>query len=171
MIPHGYHPNLGRSHCLSRGAPRMHFVLLLSRYRLNDFSITYSVFLMHRRTDLWGPDGKKLSLYMNFDSLGRRALALEFDPDRWLDERVKKYLIPNPFIFLPFNAGPRICLGQQVRYSPCCSLPPVISCPSRTIVRIQRNVFHAHPFTAKLFCNHIITRVARSGLAPTCLVG
>lgn len=126
MIPHGYHPNLGRSHCLSRGAPRMHFVLLLSRYRLNDFSITYSVFLMHRRTDLWGPDGKKLSLYMNFDSLGRRALALEFDPDRWLDERVKKYLIPNPFIFLPFNAGPRICLGQQVRYSPCHSLPPVM---------------------------------------------
>ncbi|KAG2357243.1 cytochrome P450 [Suillus spraguei] len=31
--------------------------------------ISYSVFLMHRRTDLWGPD------------------ALEFDPDRWLDER------------------------------------------------------------------------------------
>jgi len=41
--------------------------------------------------------------------------ALEFDPDRFLDERVKKYLVPNPFIFLPFNAGPRICLGQQVR--------------------------------------------------------
>ncbi|KAG2062786.1 cytochrome P450, partial [Suillus decipiens] len=58
-------------------------------------TVGYSVFLMHRRTDLWGPD------------------ALEFDPDRWLDERVKKYLIPNPFIFLPFNAGPRICLGQQ----------------------------------------------------------
>jgi len=41
--------------------------------------------------------------------------ALEFDPDRFLDERVQKYLVPNPFIFLPFNAGPRICLGQQVR--------------------------------------------------------
>ncbi|KAG2139815.1 cytochrome P450, partial [Suillus bovinus] len=61
--------------------------------------ISYSVLLMHRRTDLWGPD------------------ALEFDPDRWLDERVKKYLVPNPFIFLPFNAGPRICLGQQFAYN------------------------------------------------------
>ena len=37
-----------------------------------------------------------------------------FDPDRFLDERVQKYLVPNPFIFLPFNAGPRIWLGQQV---------------------------------------------------------
>ena len=41
-------------------------------------------------------------------------VALMFDPDRFLDERVQKYLVPNPFIFLPFNAGPRICLGQQV---------------------------------------------------------
>ncbi|KDQ55429.1 hypothetical protein JAAARDRAFT_37440 [Jaapia argillacea MUCL 33604] len=59
----------------------------------------YSVFLMHRRTDLWGPD------------------ALEFDPDRFIDERLHKYLTPNPFIFLPFNAGPRICLGQQFAYN------------------------------------------------------
>ena len=40
--------------------------------------------------------------------------ALSFDPERFIDERVQKYLVPNPFIFLPFNAGPRICLGQQV---------------------------------------------------------
>ena len=40
--------------------------------------------------------------------------ALEFDPDRFLDARLQKYLTPNPFIFLPFNAGPRICPGQQV---------------------------------------------------------
>ncbi|KAF7318139.1 hypothetical protein HMN09_00322000 [Mycena chlorophos] len=58
----------------------------------------YSVFVMHRRTDLWGPD------------------ALKFDPDRFLDDRVRKYLTPNPFIFLPFNGGPRICLGQQFAY-------------------------------------------------------
>jgi len=42
--------------------------------------------------------------------------ALEFDPDRFLDERLGKYLTPNPFIFLPFNGGPRICLGQQFAY-------------------------------------------------------
>jgi len=39
---------------------------------------------------------------------------MEFDPDRFLDDRVSKYLTANPFIFIPFNAGPRICLGQQV---------------------------------------------------------
>ena len=43
--------------------------------------------------------------------------ANEFDPDRFLDDRIKKHLVPNPFIFLPFNAGPRICLGQQFAYN------------------------------------------------------
>ncbi|KAJ2916358.1 hypothetical protein MD484_g4071, partial [Candolleomyces efflorescens] len=61
--------------------------------------VAYSVFLMHRRKDLWGPD------------------AEEFDPDRFLDDRLKKYLLNNSFIFLPFNAGPRICLGQQYAYN------------------------------------------------------
>jgi cytochrome P450 len=45
-------------------------------------------------------------------------IADEFDPDRFLDERLHKYLTPNPFIFVPFNAGPRICLGQQVNSPP-----------------------------------------------------
>ncbi|KAI0751543.1 cytochrome P450 monooxygenase pc-2 [Daedaleopsis nitida] len=62
-------------------------------------AITYSVFLMHRRKDYWGSD------------------ALYFDPDRFLDERLNKYFTANPFIFLPFNAGPRICLGQQFAYN------------------------------------------------------
>ncbi|KAK0187424.1 cytochrome P450 [Armillaria mellea] len=68
-------------------------------YVPSDTRVTYSVFLMHRRTDLWGPD------------------ALEFDPDRFLDSRLHTYLTPNPFIFVPFNAGPRICLGQQFAYN------------------------------------------------------
>ncbi|KAF9471382.1 cytochrome P450 [Pholiota conissans] len=58
----------------------------------------YPVINIHRRTDLWGPD------------------ALTFDPDRFLDVRLHKYLTPNPYIFCPFNAGPRICLGQQFAY-------------------------------------------------------
>ncbi|KAG6329055.1 hypothetical protein ID866_10035, partial [Astraeus odoratus] len=53
---------------------------------------------MQRRKDLWGPD------------------AEIFDPDRFLDERTK-YLTKNPYIFVPFNAGPRICLGQQFAYN------------------------------------------------------
>ncbi|CAA7267041.1 unnamed protein product [Cyclocybe aegerita] len=61
--------------------------------------VAYSVMAMQRRKDLWGPD------------------ALEFDPDRFLDNRLQKYLTRNPFIFLPFNAGPRICLGQQFAYN------------------------------------------------------
>jgi len=61
--------------------------------------VSYCVMVMHRRKDLWGPD------------------ADEFDPDRFLDHRLHKYLTPNPFIFLPFNAGPRICLGQQFAYN------------------------------------------------------
>ncbi|KAI9001368.1 cytochrome P450 monooxygenase pc-3 [Trametes punicea] len=64
-----------------------------------DTAISYCVFVMHRRKDYWGPD------------------ALCFDPDRWLDERLNKYFTANPFIFLPFNAGPRICLGQQFAYN------------------------------------------------------
>ncbi|KAF7318193.1 hypothetical protein HMN09_00327600 [Mycena chlorophos] len=61
--------------------------------------IMYSVFLMHRRKDLWGPT------------------ADEFDPNRFLDDRLRKYVISNPFCFLPFNAGPRVCLGQQFAYN------------------------------------------------------
>ncbi|KIK16473.1 hypothetical protein PISMIDRAFT_686262 [Pisolithus microcarpus 441] len=60
--------------------------------------IPFSIILMHRRKDLWGPD------------------ADIFDPNRFIDERLK-YLTSNPFIFLPFSAGPRICLGQQFAYN------------------------------------------------------
>ncbi|KIJ32051.1 hypothetical protein M422DRAFT_783590 [Sphaerobolus stellatus SS14] len=68
-------------------------------YVPSDVDVPYSPFIMHRRKDLWGPD------------------AWEFDPNRFLDERLHKYLTPNPFIFMPFNAGPRICLGQQFAYN------------------------------------------------------
>ncbi|KAJ5999391.1 hypothetical protein N7451_007201 [Penicillium sp. IBT 35674x] len=50
---------------------------------------SYNVFAMHRRTDLWGKD------------------ARSFRPERW-EENAK-----HGWEYLPFNGGPRICLGQQ----------------------------------------------------------
>ncbi|KAB8211987.1 putative cytochrome P450 alkane hydroxylase [Aspergillus parasiticus] len=50
--------------------------------------IFYSVYSMHRRTDIWGQD------------------AHAFRPERW--ENAK-----HQWEYLPFNGGPRICLGQQ----------------------------------------------------------
>ncbi|KAI9786116.1 MAG: hypothetical protein M1839_007526 [Geoglossum umbratile] len=50
--------------------------------------IIYSVWVMHRRKDLYGDD------------------AEEFRPERW------ESLKPS-WEYLPFNGGPRICIGQQ----------------------------------------------------------
>jgi len=51
--------------------------------------VNYSVYSMHRRTDFWGRD------------------AHLFRPERW-EENQK-----HGWDYLPFNGGPRICLGQQ----------------------------------------------------------
>ncbi|KAL5320282.1 hypothetical protein ACEPPN_011083 [Leptodophora sp. 'Broadleaf-Isolate-01'] len=51
-------------------------------------AVGYSVFAMHRRHDIFGPD------------------ADTFRPERWEDLR------PG-WGYLPFNGGPRICVGQQ----------------------------------------------------------
>ncbi|KAK2613284.1 hypothetical protein N8I77_000206 [Diaporthe amygdali] len=51
-------------------------------------AVDYSVYVMQRRKDIWGPD------------------ADEFRPERWEGRKVG-------WEFLPFNGGPRICLGQQ----------------------------------------------------------
>lgn len=68
---------------------------------------------------MWGPDGER-----NYPALSLALIVIFlfppadlFDPDRFIDHRLQKYLTPNPFIFLPFNAGPRICLGQQFAYN------------------------------------------------------
>ncbi|KIX08002.1 uncharacterized protein Z518_02657 [Rhinocladiella mackenziei CBS 650.93] len=50
--------------------------------------VNYSVYVMHRRRDIWGPD------------------ADEFVPERWSSRRFG-------WEYLPFNGGPRVCLGQQ----------------------------------------------------------
>ena len=92
---------------------------------------------MHRREEYWGPDGEYLT-WPPRSRLANRGTAQEYDPDRFLDDRVNKYLTPNPFIFLPFNAGPRICLGQQV----CPYIIFFSACSPLTgrVVRVQRDV-------------------------------
>lgn len=50
--------------------------------------VTYSPFVTQRRKDLWGED------------------AEVFNPDRWFDRRAG-------WEYLPFNGGPRLCIGQQ----------------------------------------------------------
>ncbi|KAK8090594.1 hypothetical protein PG994_000099 [Apiospora phragmitis] len=51
--------------------------------------VNFSTHVLHRRRDLWGPD------------------ADEFVPERWEKRR------PGLFHYVPFNGGPRICIGQQ----------------------------------------------------------
>lgn len=50
--------------------------------------VIYRVHVMHRRRDVWGDD------------------ANEFRPERWAGHK-------HGWEYLPFNGGPRICLGQQ----------------------------------------------------------
>ena len=51
-------------------------------------SVAYSTFVMHRRKDIWGPD------------------AEEYKPERWASRKAG-------WEYVPFNGGPRICIGQQ----------------------------------------------------------
>ena len=58
--------------------------------------VTWSLYSMHRRKDLFGPD------------------AEEFRPERWLDDPNKQVKAIRPtWEYLPFNGGARICLGQR----------------------------------------------------------
>lgn len=50
--------------------------------------VGYYVCVMHRMEEFWGPD------------------ANDFNPDRWASRK-------HGWEYLPFNGGPRICLGQQ----------------------------------------------------------
>jgi len=52
--------------------------------------VGYQVFSMHRRKDVYGED------------------ADEFIPERWTERNLRP-----GWAFLPFNGGPRVCIGQQ----------------------------------------------------------
>lgn len=57
--------------------------------------VVYSVFVLHRRKDIYGPD------------------ADEFRPERWGEEDLRKV----GWGFLPFNGGARVCLGRMLSIS------------------------------------------------------
>lgn len=52
--------------------------------------VSYNIYAMHRRTDIYGPD------------------AGEFRPGRWANGKLQPC-----WGYLPFNGGPRICIGQR----------------------------------------------------------
>lgn len=58
-------------------------------YVVKGQEVSYSVYVMQRRKDLWGQD------------------ADVFNPERWENSK------GHGWEYLPFNGGPRICLGQQ----------------------------------------------------------
>ena len=53
--------------------------------------VGYCVYVMHRRQDIYGAD------------------ADEFRPERWENDALKDI----GYAYLPFNAGPRLCLGRK----------------------------------------------------------
>ncbi|KAG8984793.1 hypothetical protein FRB95_006304 [Tulasnella sp. JGI-2019a] len=61
--------------------------------------IIWSLVSIHRRKDIWGED------------------AEEFRPERFLDPIRLKALAGDPYQFMPFGGGPRICLGMQFAYN------------------------------------------------------
>ena len=59
-------------------------------------AVSYSVYAMHRRKDLYGED------------------ADQFRPDRWDSSSEKALDLRNiGWGYLPFNGGPRVCLGRE----------------------------------------------------------
>jgi len=70
---------------------------------LKDTPIGYSTLVMQRREDLYPshmPSPGDPSTMIPFNHL-------EFNPSRWQTWQ------PKPWTYIPFNGGPRICIGQQ----------------------------------------------------------
>ncbi|KAL5572876.1 hypothetical protein UlMin_022473 [Ulmus minor] len=60
-------------------------------------SVTYSIYSTGRMKSTWGED------------------CLEFRPERWLSPE-GKFVVPESYKYVAFNAGPRICLGKDLAY-------------------------------------------------------
>jgi len=58
--------------------------------------VQFNAYTIHRSKTLWGKD------------------AEEFKPERWLAEDFAKKI--HPYQYLPFHAGPRLCLGMNMAF-------------------------------------------------------
>jgi cytochrome P450 len=91
---------------------------MLRLYPIVPFNIRYAL----KDTTLpkgGGSDGSKPIAVLKGDPIGYMTLCMQrrkdlfgdtvddFNPDRWID------WIPDPWTYIPFNGGPRICLGQN----------------------------------------------------------
>ena len=62
---------------------------------LKDTIVVYSALYMQRRADLYPPPSPEFSD------------VLTYSPERWAN------WTPETWNYIPFNRGPRICIGQQ----------------------------------------------------------
>lgn len=70
--------------------------------------IIYSTMFMQRRPDLYPPPPNLLSPQSSSDEKSTYYDPSKFHPERWTSGWT-----PRPWQFIPFNGGPRICIGQQ----------------------------------------------------------
>ncbi|CAN1308912.1 Cytochrome P450 86A8 [Linum perenne] len=61
-------------------------------------SVTYSIYAAGRMRSTWGDD------------------CMEFRPERWMSADGERFVAQDPYKFVAFNAGPRICLGKDLAY-------------------------------------------------------
>ena len=57
-------------------------------------TVQWVAWAIHRRPDIWGPDSET------------------FSPERWTDGSLEKR-VQRDWAYIPFNGGPRVCIGQQ----------------------------------------------------------
>lgn len=101
--------------------------------------VGYSVLLMQTNPLIWGPD------------------ASEFKPERWETQRNSNVLYTHPWDFLPFNGGPRICLGQQFALNEM----------SYAIVRILQNFQDIQPAISSVHLEAQLTLSVFEGVPVT----
>lgn len=84
-------------------------------------NVAFCIYAMHRRVDLYGAD------------------AESFKPERWEDKDFPLFqnTLNKQWGYLPFNGGPRVCLGRKLTLS--LSLSPLIR-QNISDLRIQRTL-------------------------------